>query len=1183
MSMLSGERSANGLRTSLALAFAVLALLASGQAQARWIDLGGEPVEVRLVESDGSRSLIEITIGGFEAEAIDIDGGAYHHISLDREAEFKEIGLPELPRVRRSIIIPDDARMAVRLIDSEYVDLPGMPVAPSKGNLSRAIDPATVPYTFDAFYGGGLPFPDAQLEGGKAYIMRDFRGMVVDARPFRYDPSDETLRVYTRMLFEVAPIGKAEVNVLERGSRVATYDGEFARIYENHFLNFTRDRYTPVTEDGGLLIITYDAFMSSIMPLYEWKLQKGIDARIVTLSEVGGTATQIADYIQDEYDTWNLAYVLLVGDAEQMPMPSSDADPVYSLVAGADNYPDLFIGRFSAENASQVSTQVARTITYERDAVPGEAWPQYGTGVASNEGPGHNGEYDNQHSDLIRDDLLAYGYLGVDQIYQPSATSAMVTSALNEGRGIVNYTGHGSQTAWSTSGFSNTHVNALVNDDMLPFICSVACNNGTFTGATCFAEAWLRATNGGVPTGAVACYMSYISQSWDPPMYGQDEAVDLLVADAMRSIGGLWFNGSCHMNDMAGASGENEFRNWMIFGDPSLAVRTKAATSMTVNHAGVLFIGVDTYDVGVPGVPDALCALYADGILYGTAVTDAGGNASITIADPPGAPVTLTLTVTAYNKATVAETVEVLPPSGSFLVFEAVAVQDAGGDADGLIDEGETAGLEVTLKNVGVDPASGVSAQLACTDPHITIVEGIRAYPDIPADGLEAGVEPFVIEVAGDIPDEHPVTFTIAVTANEGGWDSGFVLTAQAPVLVAYGCLVGDTNGGDGNGTANAGETVTLFLRLGNEGHSAAEDLSGLLSCSAPEISVLDNTGTCPDVPVGGTVEMARFTIELDPGCPEPAHIDLDLDISALNGFGADLLFDLPVGGWYDDMDVDRGWTVGAPGDDASSGQWVAVDPIGTEYGGGPVQPEDDHTADPGTHCYITGQHTAGQSAGFADVDGGKTTLLSPVFNLDGMTTATVGYWRWYTNDQGNNPGADWWDVDVTNDGVNWVSLEHTQDSAESWLYFEFELTDFVSLTDNVQLRFVAADDSPGSLVEAGVDDFLLTTTGSVETGVEDDGALPKALSMAPNFPNPFNPQTTIRFALPRSGEVDLAVIDLAGRRVATLVDGPLPAGQHRVTWNGRDDAGRRVSSGIYFSKVSFGGEVRSSKMIMLK
>ena len=94
----------------------------------------------------------------------------------------------------------------------------------------------------------------------------------------------------------------------------------------------------------------------------------------------------------------------------------------------------------------------------------------------------------------IRGWLMGAGYTEVDPIYDPGATDTQVSNAVNAGRGIINYTGHGSSTSWGTTGFNNADVDALVNDDMLPFIFSVACVNGNFANVgKCFAEAWLRA------------------------------------------------------------------------------------------------------------------------------------------------------------------------------------------------------------------------------------------------------------------------------------------------------------------------------------------------------------------------------------------------------------------------------------------------------------------------------------------------------------------------------------------------------------------------------------------------------------------------------------------------------------------------------------------------------------------
>ena len=1169
---------------AFALPLALVFLLPCA-ASAEWIDLGGDPVSVNLIESDGGRSVFEITIGGFDAEPVIIDGSTYYRISLAREGISQDLGFPALPNVRRSLIIPDDQEMTVTLLSSAHVDYSDLPVAPSKGNLLRSVDPKSVPYTLDPFYKGNGVYPAEPLEADEPYILRDFRGMVVDANVFQYLPATQTLRIYTSMRIEVAPVGPGRTNVLQRAGLPAKMDRQFVKLYLDHFLNYGGGRYTPVQEDGGLLIITYDAFAGSIQPLADWKLQKGIPTKVATLSETGASYTQIKTYIQTEYALWAPAYVLLVGDGPQVPVHGSDSDPGYSTILGGDNYPDLFIGRFSAENSIQVNTQVARTITYERDQQAAAVWPQYGTGVASNQGPGHYGEYDNEHLDLIRDDLLAYGYLGVDQIYDPSGIIADVSAALNAGRGIVNYTGHGSVTAWSSTGFSNTNVNALVNDDLLPFICSVACNNGTFTSTTCFAEAWLRASNGANPTGAIACYMSLISQSWDPPMYAQDEAVDLLVADQMRTAGGLWFNGSCHMMDMTGSTGENEFLNWTIFGDPSVAVRTKAAASLAVSHSGVLLIGQSDYAVTVTGETGALCALYAGGVLYGSALTDGAGYALITLADPPTDPMTLKLTITAYNRVTNVDDVEVLPPSGPYLTHSADTVLDPTGDNDGVLDECEAAGLEVTLENVGVDEATGLSGTLSTTDSYVTVTVATQGFPDIPAAGFGTCGLPFEVEVAGDVPDGHLIQFTLDVTGNEGSWSTSFSLAVEAPVLAASGSFVNDVVGGNGSGTADAGETFLLDVYLANSGHSDADDLAGYLTCGDGNVVIHDPNGDCAQVLFGAAGTMATFEVEILPGYPEPANLAFQLEISSPLGYATTVDFEIAVGGWLDDMEADRAWIVGAPDDDASSGTWVRVDPVGTTYGGYVIQPEDDHTPSPGAQCYITGNTAVGGAAGDNDVDGGKTTLLTPVFDLAEATSATVSYWRWYSNSYGNYPDEDWWDVEITSNGTDWVSLEHTQTTTTAWVQQTFVLTDYITLTDQVQIRFIAADEGlGGSLVEAGVDDFLLNASYSILSGVDDDSErLPALLTLSKNFPNPFNPQTTIRFDLPRAGKVNLAVYDITGRLIATLISEEIEAGHHELNWQGRDQNGRQVASGIYFSRLEFGRKILTRKMTLLK
>ena len=533
-----------------------------------------DAVRVDVLDPAVGQTLLNFHTGNFATSLVDIGGHAYTQYRLAGEGVLKDVGAPALPRVSRSVVIPDDAAVAVRVVSSRYYDIPDVDIAPSKGFLSRTVNPAEVPFVFGPAYGQDAFYPGTLAELRQPYIMRDVRGVVVEVHPFQYNPAQRTVRVYTELTVEVYETGPGTVNVLQR--RPSELSLAFHNLYSTHFLNYaTPQRYTPLDEDGDLLIIAHDAWLANVQPLADHKNGIGINTTVVGVSTVGSTSTAIKSYIQNVYNTSDLAFVLLVGDSAQVATPTASggaSDPSYSKLAGSDDYPDIMVGRFSAESAADVDTQVQRTIDYENMPATQQDWFWRGMGVASNQGTGDDGEYDNEHVDNFRTVMLANGYTVVDQIYDPTGTAAQVTAGLNAGRGIINYCGHGSTTSWSSTGFSNTNVNALVNDNMLPFIVSVACVNGYFNGPTCFGEAWLRATHNGVPSGAIGAYMSSINQSWDPPMEGQDEFNYLYINQAYNTYGALCFAGSCSMMDDYGSGGVEMFDTWHIFGDPTLRV-----------------------------------------------------------------------------------------------------------------------------------------------------------------------------------------------------------------------------------------------------------------------------------------------------------------------------------------------------------------------------------------------------------------------------------------------------------------------------------------------------------------------------------------------------------------------------------------------------------------------------------
>jgi murein tripeptide amidase MpaA len=200
-----------------------------------------------------------------------------------------------------------------------------------------------------------------------------------------------------------------------------------------------------------------------------------------------------------------------------------------------------------------------------------------------------------------------------------------------------------------------------------------------------------------------------------------------------------------------------------------------------------------------------------------------------------------------------------------------------------------------------------------------------------------------------------------------------------------------------------------------------------------------------------------------------------------------DAFYSAPVGTateiFDDNFETDTGWTVQSQNLD--TGEWVRVDPNGTS-----AQPEDDNPEGTGTYCYVTGQGSAGGSVGEADVDGGPTSLISPVFDLTTVPNATISYYRWFYNDDGDDTLV----VEVSDDdGGSWTTVE-TVASEPAWAFHSFDVADYVNLTATVRVRFSTADQPNNSITEAAIDDvYVFSFTcddGIVKGDTNCDGAL---------------------------------------------------------------------------------------------
>ena len=642
-----------------------------------------DAIDIDIIEQNKNYIIINYTLNSYSIDDIDYNNELYQSITVDGEPNFIIQNTPSLPHINRSIIIPDNFSSAITILDSEYTELNDMSIIPSKGNITRNIDLNTIPYLKGEVYNSSQFFPQSIAELHDPYILRDYRGQVIQVNPFLFSPQDNLLRVYTSITLRIDFNGLNSVNIYEDRNESKNIVYDFDNLYQDHFINYAtyQNRYTPLAEDGEMLVICYDSFCDEVQEFVDWKNQKGIKTTLVPKSEAGSNVSSIKSYISSFYNSHDLTYVLLVGDKNQIPSQqtgsgssSGASDIYYAYISGNDSYPEFFVGRFSAQNTGHINTQVERSIEYERNPQLNGDWYTNGLLIASNEGAGaghDGGESDWQHAHNMWSDLVDYNYTYVDEMYDGShsgednsgnPSDTMVRNAINSGLGIIHYTGHGDTDVWVTSNFNNGDVNALTNNNELPFICTVGCKSGDFSG-TCLGEVFTYATNNNEPTGAIATFMSTIYQGWAPPMEAQDEMVDILVENYSNnrkySFGGISWNGCLKMNDAYGSDGYDETDHWTLFGDPSISLRTDAPYILNVNHSGSLNPSDGAYEVIVDsGYDNILAALSSNGNLLGAAYAS-NGVAIIELDESLDAYDSIILTVTGYNTTTVIETVAI--------------------------------------------------------------------------------------------------------------------------------------------------------------------------------------------------------------------------------------------------------------------------------------------------------------------------------------------------------------------------------------------------------------------------------------------------------------------------------------------------------------------------------------------
>lgn len=857
-----------------------------------------QSVNTRIISQSENSLTINYQFTSYTLEKHLVFGETTYIPLIDEGTLLLEQGSPEVSKFTTAIQTPKDSELNIEVIHEDFIDIEDVVITPSKGNLYRNEDPNMVDYEFGSKYTINSLFPRERYKINEEYNIRNVSGRSIWVYPFRANPVEKSLRVYKELTLKITFDKLFD-------SSTKNVDPAFKTLYQDHFLNFEALKYDPVSEQGKMLIISHADFIEAMEPFSNWKTQIGIENEIIDIAEIGANATDIKSFIQEYYDENGLTYVLLVGDHQQIPadnLAAGYSDNSYTYVAGDDHYPDLFIGRFSAESVEHAETMVNRSMSYEqapfssnnyKNAVSiGSEDATSSTDPSSgNTGMGDDNEADWHHLMNINTDLLGFTYTNVLELYEggpyPGSNDAPgypnnteLLEAINDGVGLINYTGHGSSEEFVTTGFNNTDIDNLTNTETFPFIFSVACVNGEFMNTTCFAEKWLRATDDNDnPTGAVAVIMSTINQSWNPPMSGQDEMNDILTEqysdNIRRSFGAITMQGCMKMNDDYGSGGDEMTDTWTIFGDPSLMVRTDKVGQLTASYEEIIPIGATTLEVS-SNYEDAVVALTNNNELLAEGVIINGqvvlNFETITDVDE------YTLTITAFNATPYIGSVQSIVLEGPYIIEDQFLLADTLGGVDGQIEAGDSLAFNMSLENVGIETANSLQLVVSSTSPYVMVVNDTIAIDSISAETVLMLNDQIELVLAANLELATNANIGILLFDDAGNqWDLSTVIEFDSAQIEVSEYIINDSEANN-NGILDLSETALISFELENIGSAeSALILNSLISDNA-YLTVYDSTITIESLEAGHSV-MVSFECSLSEETPSASEIDFYLNM----------------------------------------------------------------------------------------------------------------------------------------------------------------------------------------------------------------------------------------------------------------------------------------------------------------
>jgi hypothetical protein len=871
----------------------ILACAFALSAADRQVNLSSSGNHARLLNNSDLGFDVQFRVGDLKIIEVQTKKGTFDELSIDGWGFSNDVGEPKLPMLRRTIAVPLGAEVrfylnsqSTRELDSKASKLQNR-VIPAQEPISRAADPATLPfevnerlYSLDEFNNRDW------VQVTELGMMRGVRVFALDFYPVRYNPVTNSIQVMENVDVRVDFVNPDLIATADMLARTASW--EFEQLYSRTIFNWNADNRTvEVRHPTKMVILCPVGYTSNIQSYVDWKTQQGFAVIVATVGSGGTVAnntTAIKNYMQGLWDAATAddpapTYLLIIGDesgtitvATNSGATSSHVtDLTYVRLNGSDYMPEMYHGRFSVSSTTELANIINKTITFEKTQMPDISYlgkTVLIAGVDSSWSPTHaNGAINYATTEYFN---AAHGITSDTYLYPASGSSdAQIIANANEGRGYIVYTAHGSQTSWHDPSFTVSDVNAMTNSGKYGVMVGNCCITNEFDySSPCFGEAVIRKADGG----GVAYIGGTNSTYWNEDYYwavGYKTNIDgsappydatkLGAYDAMfhthgetydkwaTTVGETIYSGNLAVQQSGSSRTNYYWEVYHIMGDPSLMPYLGVPTANPANYPTQIMIGNNSYAI-TGAAPYTRVGLSMNGVIYGSGITDASGNLTLTIT-PFTSVGTAKLVLTAQNRITTIADIAVIAAQGPFMSVDQVAYDDANND---IPEYNESGYFDVTFKNVGVDPATNVSAILSCSTSGITITDNSHSISSLAAGATVLANNAYAITIANNVADGTVANFTITMTmSGHDPWTYNFTQTINAPAL-AFGNMTISDPTGNNNGRLDPGETVTITMPLNNNGGAASPNGTATMSCATPGITVNNGNASFSAISAGG-------------------------------------------------------------------------------------------------------------------------------------------------------------------------------------------------------------------------------------------------------------------------------------------------------------------------------------------